>query len=386
MVKDPPVIKSELIPLSVPNVGGNEWEYIKDCLDTGWVSSVGSYVNKFEQILAEFTGAKYAVACMNGTSAIHLSLMLSGVERNDYVIVPNVTFVASCNAIHYTGADPLLIDIDEDTWQMDLDILSEFLRNKTYEQGGFRYNCGDDRRISAILPVHVLGNMCDIDKLIPIAEKYNLVIVEDSTEALGSYYKTQHAGTFGKFGTFSFNGNKIITTGGGGMIVTNDELLAKKAKHLTTQAKSDDFEYTHDEIGYNYRLVNLLAAMGVAQMEQLPTFLNRKKEIDRTYRLELENDDLVFQKITDNVNPNHWLQTMRVRDQKGMIKHLLANNIQCRPFWVPMNKLKMFSTLPYITNSDVSEFIYSKCVSIPSSTNLTDGQVERVIKTIKAFK
>ena len=377
-------VVEEMIPLSVPNIAGNEWHYIKDCLETGWVSSVGSYVTAFEKAIAEFTGTKYAVACMNGTSAIHLALQLSGVKRDDYVIVPNITFVASCNAIHYIGADPLLIDVDPDTWQMDLDLLEEFLESNTYEKNGERYFVKDHRRIGAILPVHVLGNMCDMDRLIMLGEKYNLVIVEDSTEALGSYYKQKHAGTFGKFGTLSFNGNKIITTGGGGMIMTNDPELAKHAKHLTTQAKADNFEYRHDEIGYNYRLVNLLAAMGVAQMEQLPGFLARKKEIDSRYRAALENEGLAFQKIGEHINPNCWLQTMKVADQPGMIKHLLEHQVQCRPFWVPMNQLPMFSNCPFISHRNVSDLVYKSCISIPSSTNLTDDQVSRVISVIKS--
>lgn len=378
--------QKETIPLSVPNISGNEWKYIKNCLDTGWVSSVGSYVNQFEKAITEFTGAQYGIACMNGTSAIHISLMLSGVQRNDYVIVPNITFVASCNAIHYTGADPLLIDADKETWQMDLDLLEEFLESKTYGKNGYRYYSADHRRIAGILPVHVLGNMCDMNTLRFISEKYDLFIVEDATEALGSYYKGKHSGTFGKSGTFSFNGNKIITTGGGGMIITDDADLARKAKHLTTQAKTDHFEYVHDEIGYNYRLVNLLAAMGVAQMELLPSFLERKKIIDHMYRSSLESIDLSFQKITDHVLPNYWLQTIRVNDQKRMISHLLENNIQCRPFWVPMNQLRMFENVPYITKSDISNELYNNCISIPSSTNLTDDQVERVIDVISHFK
>jgi dTDP-4-amino-4,6-dideoxygalactose transaminase len=287
--------------------------------------------------------------------------------------------------VSYAGADPLLIDVDRDTWQMDLNILEEFLENDTYEKDGYRHFKTDDRRISGILPVHVLGNMCDMDRMTEICQRYNLVMVEDSTEALGSTFNGKHAGTFGKFGTFSFNGNKIISTGGGGVIVTDDEDLAKKAKHITTQAKTDPFEYDHDEIGYNYRLVNILAAVGVAQMEQLPGFLSRKKEIDSRYREALENKDLKFQKVTEGCTPNNWLQTMWVTEQRPMIKHLLDNGIQCRPFWVPMNQLRMFKNMPYINNKDVSNEVYSHCISIPSSTSLTDGQVEEVIRVVGSF-
>jgi len=374
-----------MIPLSIPNISGNEWTYVKDCLDTGWISSVGSYVTQFENLVAEFVGATYGVATMNGTAALHIAQQLAGVRHKDYVIAPDITFIATINAIKYTGADPILIDVGKETWQMDLDILEEFLEKETYCFEDHIYLKKDKRRISAIMPVHVLGNMCDMDRLMALAKKYCLVVIEDSTEALGSKYKNKGAGTFGTFGTFSFNGNKIISTGGGGVIVTDDENLARKAKHITTQAKIDPFEYDHDEIGYNYRLVNILAAVGVAQMEQLPTFLERKKAIDKYYRDHLECDDLQFQKVGDHVTPNNWLHTMKVKNQRPMIKHLLDNGVQCRPFWVPMHRLRMFKHLPFITNENVSETIYNSCISIPSSTNLTDAQVEEVVRVIHGF-
>jgi perosamine synthetase len=379
-----------MIPLSIPNISGNEWQYVKDCLDTGWISSVGSYVNKFENDIATFVGAKYAIAAMNGSAALHLSLQLAGIQRDDYVITPNITFVATCNTISYHGAHPLLIDVDKFTWQMDLDLLEEFLLNETYlaERNGkpcIRSN-RDDKVISIIMPVHVLGNMCDMDRLAQLAQHYHLTIVEDSTEALGATFKGRHAGTFGLLGTSSFNGNKLISTGGGGMIFTNDESIAKHAKHLTTQAKIDPFEYMHDETGYNYRLVNILAAVGCAQMEQLPKFLQRKKDIDSMYRNALASNSLRFQKITPNVNPNNWLHTIWVDDQRGLIKHLLENEIQCRPFWVPMNQLPMYKNNIYFTKSDVANEVYQHCISIPSSTNLTDDQVYQVIDTISKFQ
>ena len=383
-----------MIPLSLPNISGNEWKYVKDCLDTGWISSVGSYVTDFENALAGFVGAKYGVAAMNGTAAIHLALQLVGVESGDLVIVPNITFIASCNAVSYTGAKPLLIDVDPFTWQMDLDLLEAWLEENTYiiesqpftpEESIRSHLKTSGQRIGALLPVHVLGNMCNMERLMSIAEKYHISVVEDSTEALGSRFKGKSAGTFGSFGTFSFNGNKIISTGGGGVMVTDDEDLAKKAKHLTTQAKIDPFEYDHDAIGYNYRLVNILAAVGVAQMEQLPGFLNRKKEIDERYRNELESQNLRFQKVTAGVSPNNWLQTMWVDNQRPMIKHLLDNGVQCRPFWVPMNRLEMFKNSIFVSNGDQSGRVYEHCISIPSSTGLTDEQVETVINVVKSF-
>lgn len=375
-----------MIPLSLPNINGNEWQYVKDCLDTGWISSVGEYVNRFERMVADFAGAPFGVAAVNGTAAIHIALELAGVEAGDLVIVPNITFIASCNAVKYTGADLILMDVDPDTWQMDLDLLEDFLENHTYYRKNRQYLRSNDRRIGAILPVHVLGNMCDMDRLMHLAERYCLTVVEDSTEALGSSFKGKMAGTFGKFGTFSFNGNKIISTGGGGVIVTSDAGLAKKAKHITTQAKIDPFEYDHDEVGYNYRLVNLLAAVGVAQMEQLPGFLARKKEIDAYYREHLEVfPDIRFQKVTPGVVPNNWLHTLKTSKQRPLIQALLDKEIQCRPFWKPMNTLRMFKNELYFQKKNQSDLVYNSCLSIPSSTNLTDEQVREVVQVIAAF-
>jgi len=370
--------------LSGPNISGNEWKYVKECLDTAWVSSVGSYVTQFEQMMAEFTGTKYAVATSSGTTALHVALMLADVKQDDYVIVPNITFVASLNAISYTGAGPILMDIDEGTWQMDLGLLEQFLLTETKQEEGFCKLIKNSRVIRAIMPVHVLGNMVDMDKLQQICSKHNITIVEDATEALGSYYKGKHSGSFGLFGCFSFNGNKIITTGGGGMIVTNNEEFAKKAKHLTTQAKSDAFEYVHDEIGYNYRMVNVLAAIGVAQMEQLPAFISRKKEIDSLYKEQLrEVGDIRFQTVEKDVNPNCWLFTFRTRHQADLLKFLNEKGFQSRPFWKPMNKLSMFSNEMYIQQGDVSNKIYSECLSIPCSTYITDTKIKEITTLIK---
>lgn len=373
-----------MLLLSGPNMGGNELKYVTECIETGWVSSVGSYVDKFEKMSAEFAGTKYAVATSSGTTALHICLILMGIKQDDYVIAPNITFIATLNSIKYTGASPILIDTDADNWQMDLNILEEFLQNETEQRGNVCYHKKTGRRILMIMPVHVLGNMCDMDRLLAIAKQHNLIVIEDSTEALGSYYKGKHAGSFGLMGTFSYNGNKIITTGGGGMIVTNDEALAKKAKHLTTQAKSDAFEYVHDEIGYNYRLVNVAAAMGVAQMEQLPAFLERKKEIIAFYKKELSGvGDIKFQQVSDDVNPNWWLPTIMTSKQKDVLKILNDNKMQSRPFWVPMNQLRMFKDDIYINKDDRSNFVYQNCLSIPCSTNITNEELQAVADKIK---
>lgn len=375
-----------MIPLSVPNLSGNEWKYVKDCLDTNWVSSVGSYVTLFENKVAEFCGVKRAIATCNGTASLHISLILAGVKQGDLVIIPNITFVAPANVIKYMKADAVLVDIDKDTWQMDLDLLEDFLDRKTDAASGGCVLKENGRRIGAILPVHVLGNMCDMDRLMSLSRKYNIPVVEDSTEALGSYYKGQHAGSFGLFGNLSFNGNKLITTGGGGMILTNSEELGAKAKHLTTQAKASSQEYFHDEVGYNYRLVNILAAMGVAQMEQLPGFLTRKKEITDRYNAFFSAvPGARPQKVGDHVNANNWLYTIHLPNQAEARKSLLANGVEVRPFWVPMNQLPAFKSDIYVQESDISDKVYGNCLSLPCSTSLKNEEQEQVIKLLKDF-
>jgi len=375
---------TRFIPLSVPNIAGNEWKYVKDCLDTGWISSVGSYVTQFEEMVAGFAGAKYGVAAVNGTAALHISLLLSGVKRDDYVILPNLTFVASANSIKYLGAEPLLIDADPDLWQMDLDLLEEFLENETDEKNGELIYIKDGRRIGAIMPVHILGNMCDMDRFLAIVKKYPLPIVEDATEALGTTYKGKSAGTFSPLACFSFNGNKIISTGGGGVIVTDDEALAKHAKHLTTTAKASPDEYYHDEVGYNYRLVNVLAAIGVGQMELLPSFIKRKRECVDFYKRELAGiGDIRFQKELPGVETNGWLFTIQTDKQKQLLDHLNANKILSRRFWMPMNKLPMYRDCVYVQKKDTSDYIYNTCLSIPSSTSITDDELVIVVHEIK---
>lgn len=379
-----------MIPLSVPLLNGNEWKYVKDCLDTGWISSAGSYVNQFEQQIADFAGAKYGVACMNGTAGLHIAQILSGVTSDDHVIAPNITFIATLNAIKYTGASPILIDVDPASWQMDLNLLESYLKEnvivKEIDGNSFSFHKSTNKRIKAIMPVHVLGNMGVMDKLMEIANYFHLDIIEDSTEALGSYYKGKHAGSFGKFGVFSFNGNKIISTGGGGVIVTNDEELAKKAKHLTTQAKVSAMEYIHDEIGYNYRLVNVLAAIGVAQMEEFPTLLENKRKMDQFYRTQLTGvGDIEFQAVSENVDANCWLFTFKTKHMRQLLTYLNDNGVQSRPFWMPMNQLDMFKEDIFVSNGNQSNLVYESSISIPSSAGITQSEMETVVKTIKTF-
>ena len=378
-----------MIPLSIPYLNGNEWKYVKDCLDTGWVSSAGSYVTKFEDMLAERTGASFGIAASNGTSALHLSLHLLGAQHGDFIIVPNISFIASANAATYTNAEPIFIDIDKGTWQMDLRLLHDFLESYTQNIGGECFLTNSNftnkpRRVAAIMPVHVLGNMCDMDALMTIANEFHIPVVEDASESLGSYWNGKHSGTFGIMGVFSFNGNKIITTGGGGVIVTNDEHHAKRAKHLSTQSKVNPETYYHDEIGFNYRLVNVLAAIGVAQMEQLDEFIKRKKNIDQFYRSNLADiGDIQFQEVDEKVDPNCWLFTFYTEKQEQVLQALKSNNIIARPFWTPMNQLPMFDKNLYVCNHDHSKNIHQYCLSIPSSVNLTDDQLKKVVTIIK---
>lgn len=379
-----------MIPLSVPLLKGNELKYVSECISSGWISSAGSFVEDFEKRIAKFVGSKYAIACMNGTTGLHISLLLAGVQESDYVIVPNLTFIASLNSIKYTGATPILIDIDPDTWQMDLTLLEDFFKNQCYtklvDNEMTLFDHLNHKRIKAVMPVHVLGNMCDMIKLQELCSKYHLDIIEDSTEALGSYFSGKHSGTFGKLGVFSFNGNKIISTGGGGMIVTNDEEVAKRAKHITTQAKSNPNEYFHDEIGYNYRLVNVLAAIGVAQMEQLDDILEAKNKIDTFYRAALKDvGDIVFQEVSKEVEPNNWLFTFKTKHKSELLEFLNEKLIQSRPFWVPMNQLPMFTHERYISEGDYSNKVYENCISIPCSSGITEEELKLVVHNIKKF-
>ena len=379
-----------MIPLSVPNISGNEWKYVKDCLDTAWISSAGNYVDKFEESVRNYTGAKHAIACMNGTAGLQISLQLAGVTNDDIVIAPNLTFVATLNAITYVGAQIVLFDICQNTWQIDVDLLQKWLQENTLTKlvNGKRITIEkfSGKKIGAIMPVYVLGGFVNIQKLLKISNTYAIPVVEDSTEALGSFHNGKHSGTYGTAGVISFNGNKIVSTGGGGMILTNDEDIAKKAKHITTTAKSDPIDYFHDEVGYNYRLVNVLAAIGLAQMENFEKILKRKKEIDYHYRKELSGiGDIIFQENEIDSKPNCWLFTFRTKKMRELLHYLNSKNIQSRPFWTPMNNLPMYQDLIYINENDLSNSLFKECISIPSSSNLTYSDQRQVISEIKNF-
>ena len=369
---------------------GSEWQYVKDCLDTGWISSAGAYVNKFEEAIQNYTGVKYAIACMNGTAGLQVSLNLAGVTSNDIVIAPNLTFVATLNAISYSGAQIVLIDVCEDSWQMDIDLLQKWLENNTttkfVNKKPVTTEIASGKKIGSIMPVYVLGGFIDVDKLVDISSTYGIPLIEDSTEALGSFKNGKHAGMFGLTGVLSFNGNKIISTGGGGMILTNNKEIANRAKHITTTAKTDPLDYFHDEIGFNYRLVNVLAAIGVAQMENFESILKRKKEIDALYRQKLKGvGDIKFQKNDSSSDPNCWLFTFRTKKMRELLNHLNSHKIQSRPFWTPMNNLPMYKNLKYISKYNISNKIFKECISIPSSSNLTIDDQYKVISEIKNF-
>jgi perosamine synthetase len=376
------------IPLSEPEISGNEWKYIKDCLDTGWVSSVGDYVTRFESMVADYVGTRYAIATVNGTAALHVSLIACGIQPDDEVIVPTLTFIAPVNVVKYCGAYPIFMDCNIDTLCMDIQKVVDFINNECKQNNdGYTYNKKTNRRIKAIIPVHIFGHPVDISQLVEICNTNNISIIEDATESLGSEYKGKKTGSFGAAGCFSFNGNKIITTGGGGMIVTNDEYSAKRIRHLTTQAKSDPFEYDHDEIGYNYRLTNIQAAMGVAQMERINEFVGIKRRNAALYRELLgHNDKIEFLWEQPWAKSNFWFYTIRVRqlNKNDLINFLLSKGIQVRPLWKPIHSLQMYRACQAykIENTDKA---YETCINLPCSIGLKQKDIESISSNILKF-
>jgi len=379
-----------MIPLSVPNISGNEWKYVKECLDTEWVSSAGKFVDLFEEKIAEYTGAKYAVACVNGTSALQVSLRLAGVQPSDEVIVPTLTFIAPINAVAYNGANPVFMDVDE-YYNLDTEKTVNFIKTETVFKNGTTYNKRSEKRISAIVPVHMWGNAVWLDELVPLCQDRNIVIVEDASESLGTVYisgkyKSRHTGTIGKLGCLSFNGNKIITTGGGGMILTDVEDLAEKARYFTTQAKDDPIRYVHNEIGYNFRLTNIQAALGVAQLEQLPGFLERKRDIFRQYQTALQDiEGLKIANVPNYADNNHWINIFQINseiygeDRETLMHHLEGNGIQTRPVWA-LNHLQKPYRHCQSYKVESAEKLVNNGLCLPSSTNLTKTDLNKVIE------
>jgi perosamine synthetase len=363
----------EFIPLHVPRFLGREKEYLIECIDSTFVSYVGKYVAQFEDMTAKFTGAKYAVAVVNGTVALQIALKLAGVKYNDEVITQPLTFIASCNAIKHLGAFPTFVDVEKETLSMSPEKLDEFLNCNLRDINGEKINKITGRKIKAIVPVHIFGHPNRIQEIIEVAAKYELPVVEDSAESLGSSYKGKHTGTFGKLGILSYNGNKTLTTGGGGMIITNDKKLADQARHITTTAKIPHrYEYIHDEIGYNYRLTNINAALGVAQMEYINEILDNKKNTAEEYRNFFGDSEICYCDQPINSKSNFWLNTILLKDFDQRNKFLEETNnsgIMTRPVWRLMNKLEMFKDC-YSNNLSNAEWLEKRLVNIPSSYRL----------------
>jgi perosamine synthetase len=361
--------------LHEPLFCGNEIEYLKKTIITNLVSSIGPFVKKFENQITRFTRSKYAVSVVNGTEALHLSLVVCGIKNDDEVLVPTITFAGTANAIVYSGAIPHFVDSEFETLGIDPLKLEKYLEKITIKKGKFYFNKKTKRKIKAIMPVHVFGNICQIDKILKIAKKYNLVVIEDAAEALGSFFQRKHAGTFGLVGCFSFNGNKIMTTGGGGAIITNNKLLAKKIKHLSTTAKINHrWEYIHDVVGYNYRMPNLNAALGSAQIENLNKFLKSKRKLFLRYCDEFSKIEYVsLIKNPKFSKSNNWLNTIFIKNYSIKKRNKLLSlaqkkHIFLRPVWKPLHTLKHFNKMPRM-NLDQAMKIYSSCISLPSGAS-----------------
>jgi aminotransferase in exopolysaccharide biosynthesis len=362
---------SEFIPLHAPKFGGNEKKYLNECIDTTYVSSVGAFVDLFEKKMCEITGAKYAIAIVNGTNALHLALILAGVQPGDEVLTQPLSFIATANAISYCNAHPHFVDVDKETLGLSPSACRKHLQEVAEIRNGNCYNKITNRRISACVPMHTFGLPMYIDELKELCDEYHIPIVEDAAESLGSYYKDRHTGTFGLLGTFSFNGNKTVTCGGGGAIITNDEALAKRAKHLSTQAKVPHaWEFVHDEIGYNYRMPNLNAALACAQLEQLNEFVENKRNLSGAYESFFRNlEGVQFVKEIPGAKSNYWLNaiifdTMQARDH--FLEFSNRNEVMTRPVWQLMNKLVMFKDC-FKSDLSQAEWLAERIVNIPSS-------------------
>ncbi len=374
------------IPLCVPEIRGNEWAYIKECLDTNFVSSVGPFVDRFERDLAAYTGAKYAVATSSGTAALHIALLVAGIQPGDEVLVSTLTFIAPVNAIRYAGAWPVFIDAEADYWEMDLQKAREFLYNQCHRVDGELRNIHTGRRVRAIMPVHILGHPVDMDAVIALVREFGLVVIEDATESLGATYKGAMTGRLGHIACFSFNGNKIITTGGGGMIVTDNEAWARKAKYLTTQAKDDPLEFVHNEIGFNYRLTNIQAAMGCAQLEKLEEYIAIKRRIAATYAEAFDGvRGLTLMPQATWAESIFWMYTILVdsstygMDSRALMRKLAGQGIQARPLWQSAH-LSPAHAGSYAVDCSVAERLNRDALSLPSSVGLGAEDQQRVIE------
>ncbi len=374
IIKQTIALQENPVGLYEPYINGNEWRYVKDCLDTGWVSSVGSYVDLFAEELAEKCGMAYAIPTVNGTSALHISLMLAGVEQGDEVLMPALTFVASANAVSYCGATPHFVECEDKSLGIDAQKLGEYLENITKIKQGALYNKATGNRIAAIMPVHIFGHPVDMDSLQKIADSYNIPIIADGAESLGSLYKDKPVSCFAKISAVSFNGNKIITTGGGGAILTDDLDLANRAKHITTVAKlPHKWNFVHDEIGYNYRMPNLNAAMGCAQLERLDDILKIKRKLANKYELLFEDSkDFKFISEPSYARSNYWLNAIYIKsdmDRNYILEKLFKAGLMCRPIWMLMHRLEMYKDCPRM-DLPVSKNLEARIINLPSSVKL----------------
>jgi perosamine synthetase len=377
------------IPLSVPEIRGNEWKYVRECLDSNWVSSAGPFVDRFERMVGDYVGTKHAVATVNGTAALHTALLVAGVEPDDEVLVPALTFIAPANAVRYARAWPVFMDAEPAYWQMDPEKVENFLEHECLWANSELRNRNTGRRVRAILPVHILGHPCDMDPILDLARKFKLVVIEDATESLGAKYKERMVGHLGDIACFSFNGNKVITTGGGGMIVTDNQAWADRARYLTTQAKDDPVEYVHNEIGYNYRLTNIQAAMGCAQMEQLAESVVAKRRIAACYEAALRDvRGLKFLKEASWAFSTCWLFTVLIDqaecgfDSRSLLERLSDHNIQARPLWQPLHRSPAHAgSQAYCV--EVADELNRNALSLPCSVGLTTADQDRVIKAVR---
>ena len=362
-----------VVPLHAPCFIGNEKKYLNECIDSTFVSSVGKFVDRFEGMVAEYTGAKKAVVCVNGTNALHLAMLLSGVEQNDEVITQPLTFIATANAISYIGAHAVFLDVDLDTMGLSPVKVREWLEKNAEVKGGECFNKNTGRRIKACIPMHTFGHPVHLDELVEVCKDYHLNLLEDAAESIGSFYKGKHTGTFGKIGAISFNGNKTITTGGGGMLLFMDEELGKYAKHITTQAKVPHrWEFVHDHIGYNYRMPNINAALGCAQMEHLQEFVDNKRDLAQKYAAYFKNSDVSFFIEPAECKSNYWLNVVLLKDKSARDRFLEETNdagVMTRPIWQLMNRLPMFKDCQCGDLSN-AEWLEARVVNIPSSVRL----------------
>lgn len=374
----------KFIPLSVPNLKGNELKYVTEAIEAEWVSTAGQCITKFEKNISEYVNVPDAVACQSGTAGLHLALKVCGVKENDEVIVPTLTFIAAVNPVKYIGAEPIFMDCD-DSLTMDVVKLREFCENECDFIESALVNKRTRREIKAILVVHVFGNMANMEEIMSIAKEYNLKVVEDATEALGTYYtegiyKDKFAGTIGDIGVYSFNGNKIITTGGGGMIVSNNKELTEKCRYYSTQAKDDTLYFIHNEIGYNYRMTNLQAALGLAQLEKLEEFIQIKKN---NY-LEYDTNGLELLEFKHSIRSNYWFYSYLTDKRDELLEYLESQGIQTRPIWKLIHSLKPYENAQSY-KIEKATYYYDKVLNLPCSSNLSVVELQRVVKAIKHF-